>query len=43
MTQLLRTALARNAKESAMPPTPLVPAKDTAKLRKHISLVRCAS
>jgi hypothetical protein len=39
MTQLLRSVLARNAKEAAVSIGPLAPAKDTAKLKKHLSLV----
>ncbi|GFR41608.1 hypothetical protein Agub_g2332 [Astrephomene gubernaculifera] len=39
MTHLLRTCLAKNAKEQAVQVTPLAPAKDTQRLRKHVSLV----
>ncbi len=39
MTNLLRTALAKNAKEAAAPLPPLAPIKDTGKLKKHMSLV----
>eukprot|EP01027_Heterolobosea_sp_BB2_P000323 GEZU01000468.1.p1 GENE.GEZU01000468.1~~GEZU01000468.1.p1 ORF type:complete len:115 (+),score=40.86 GEZU01000468.1:195-539(+) len=39
MTHLLRTSLAKNAKESASVPAPLVVPKDTQKLKKHIALV----
>ncbi|KAF5831159.1 PTHB1 C-terminus-domain-containing protein [Dunaliella salina] len=39
MTQLLRSCLARNAKEASVAPSPLTPARDTSRLRKHISLV----
>ncbi|GIM12857.1 hypothetical protein Vretimale_16089, partial [Volvox reticuliferus] len=39
MTHLLRTCLAKSAKEQAVQVTPLSAAKDTQRLRKHISLV----
>ncbi|GLC42379.1 Protein PTHB1 [Pleodorina starrii] len=39
MTHLLRTCLAKSAKEQAVQVTPLAPAKDTQRLRKHVSLV----
>mmetsp|Transcript_14226 Transcript_14226/g.38566 ORF Transcript_14226/g.38566 Transcript_14226/m.38566 type:complete len:906 (-) Transcript_14226:247-2964(-) len=39
MTQLLRSCLARNAKEASVTASPLTPARDTSRLRKHISLV----
>lgn len=39
MTHLLRSSLARSAKESAAVVPPLVTAKDTQRLRKHVSLV----
>ncbi|GLI70845.1 hypothetical protein VaNZ11_015856, partial [Volvox africanus] len=39
MTHLLRTCLAKSAKEQAVQVTPLTAAKDTQRLRKHISLV----
>ncbi|KAG2488148.1 hypothetical protein HYH03_013291 [Edaphochlamys debaryana] len=39
MTHLLRTSLAKNAKEQAVQVAPLAPAKDTQRLRKHVSLV----
>ena len=39
MTQLLRTCLAKSAKEAATALPPLVRAKDTTKLKKHLSLV----
>ncbi|EFJ41408.1 Bardet-Biedl syndrome 9 [Volvox carteri f. nagariensis] len=39
MTHLLRTCLAKSAKEQAVQVTPLAPVKDTQRLRKHISLV----
>ncbi|KXZ41737.1 BBS9 protein [Gonium pectorale] len=38
-THLLRTCLAKSAKEQAVPITPLAPCKDTQRLRKHVSLV----
>jgi len=40
MAQLLRSCLARNAKEASVAAAPLAPARDTSRLRKHISLVR---
>lgn len=39
MTHLLRTALAKSVKEQAVQVAPLAPAKDTQRLRKHLSLV----
>ncbi|WIA34315.1 hypothetical protein OEZ86_012654 [Tetradesmus obliquus] len=39
MTHLLRSALARSAKDAAAAVPPLAPAADTARLKKHISLV----
>jgi PTHB1 C-terminus len=39
MTNLLRTVLAKNAKEAAAPLPALVVGKDTGKLKKHMSLV----
>lgn len=39
MTHLLRTSLARSAKETSAALAPLAAAKDTGRLRKHISLV----
>ncbi|MEW5301465.1 MAG: hypothetical protein WDW36_004324 [Sanguina aurantia] len=39
MTQLLRTCLAKNAKEAAVVLAPLAASKDTGKLKKHILLV----
>lgn len=39
MTQLLRTCLAKNAKEAAVVLAPLTACKDTSKLKKHILLV----
>ncbi|KAL6763407.1 PTHB1 N-terminus-domain-containing protein [Haematococcus lacustris] len=39
LTQLLRSCLARNAKEAAVPLPALAPAKDTSKLKKHLALV----
>ena len=39
MTQLLRTCLARSAKESAAQVAPIAQLADTVKLKKHISLV----
>merc|ERR1712224_1129942 len=39
MTHLLRTCLAKNAKESASVPAPLKMLKSTAKFRKHITIV----
>ena len=39
MMHLLRTALSKNAKESATVPLPIVFPPDTTKLKKHISLV----
>jgi Bardet-Biedl syndrome 9 protein len=36
---LLRSALARNSKEAAAVVPPLAAAKDTQRLRKHLSLV----
>eukprot|EP00741_Cyanophora_paradoxa_P025557 tig00000383_g24662.t1 len=39
MTQLLRTALAKNAKEAGSGPQPLTRATDTVRLKKHITLV----
>lgn len=39
MTQLLRTVLAKNAKESATQLPPLEMMQDTQKLKKHISIV----
>lgn len=39
MTQLLRTCLARSAKESAAQVAPVAQLADTVKLKKHISLV----
>lgn len=39
MLQLLRSCLAKSAKEAAVPIPPLAPAKDTSRLRKHIGLV----
>eukprot|EP00744_Colponema_vietnamica_P002268 GILI01003593.1.p1 GENE.GILI01003593.1~~GILI01003593.1.p1 ORF type:complete len:697 (-),score=132.68 GILI01003593.1:484-2574(-) len=39
LTQLLKTSLAKSAKESAAMPTPLVFPSDTNKLKKHLSLV----
>lgn len=39
MTHLLRSALAKNAKEAAVQVPPLAPSRDTVKLKKHISLV----
>mmetsp|Transcript_22638 Transcript_22638/g.70294 ORF Transcript_22638/g.70294 Transcript_22638/m.70294 type:complete len:843 (+) Transcript_22638:343-2871(+) len=39
MTHLLRTSLAKNAKEQTAVPQPLAPLKDTTKLKKHISIV----
>jgi len=39
MTHLLRTALAKSAKEAAVSVPPLAPSKDTSKLKKHLSLV----
>lgn len=47
MTQLLRTSLAKSAKEAAVSLAPLAPARDLSKLKKHTSLVsemgRCAT
>lgn len=43
MTQLLRSCLARNAKESAVAVSSLVPAPDTIKLKKHVSLVSASA
>jgi len=39
MTQLLKTTLARSAKDTAAPVPPLIRAPDTARLKKHVSLV----
>jgi len=39
MTQLLRSCLARSAKESAAQPAPVAQMADTSRLKKHISLV----
>jgi len=39
MTQLLRSCLARSAKESAAQPAPVAQMADTSRLRKHIGLV----
>jgi hypothetical protein len=39
LTQLLRTDLAKNSKEQAAALPALQPAKDTARLRKHMALV----
>jgi Bardet-Biedl syndrome 9 protein len=39
MTHLLRSCLARSAKDAAAAVPPLAPAPDTARLKKHISLV----
>ncbi|KAG2452068.1 hypothetical protein HYH02_003104 [Chlamydomonas schloesseri] len=39
MTHLLRTCLAKNAKEQAVQVAPLAPVKNTERLRKHMSLV----
>jgi Bardet-Biedl syndrome 9 protein len=39
MTHLLRTCLAKNAKESAAVPQPLAMPIDTTKLKKHITIV----
>eukprot|EP00775_Hariotina_reticulata_P008314 gene8314-8499_t len=39
MTQLLKTTLARSAKDTAAPVPPLTRASDTARLKKHVSLV----
>lgn len=39
MTQLLRTSLARSAKDAAAAVPPLSRAQDTQRLQKHISLV----
>ena len=39
MTHLLRTALAKNAKDSASVPQPLVTLTDISKLKKHITIV----
>jgi Bardet-Biedl syndrome 9 protein len=39
MTHLLRSCLARSAKDAAAAVPPLAPAAATARLKKHISLV----
>jgi Bardet-Biedl syndrome 9 protein len=39
VTHLLRTSLARNAKEAAAAVPPLAAARDTARLRRHVGLV----
>lgn len=39
MTHLLRTSLARSSKEAAATVPPLAAAKDTQRLKKHMSLV----
>jgi hypothetical protein len=39
MTHLLRSALSRDAREAAVAVPPLCPAKDTQRLRRHLSLV----
>jgi Bardet-Biedl syndrome 9 protein len=39
MTHLLRSCLARSPKDAAAAVPPLAPAPDTARLKKHISLV----
>ena len=39
MTHLLRTHLARNAKEASTVPVPLAPLTDTQKLKRHVSIV----
>lgn len=39
MTQLLRSALARSAKDSAAAVPPLTPGTDIARLKRHVSLV----
>lgn len=39
MTQLLKSSLARHAKDAAAAVPPLVPAVDCVRLQKHLSLV----
>ena len=39
VTHLLRTCLSKNAKDTAVNPSPLAMLRDTTKLKKHIALL----
>lgn len=38
ITHLLRTVMAKSAKDQAVNPSPLTPPEDTSKVKKHIAL-----